>query len=277
MQTFTVEIDGTKMVVVQDDDGKFIVPDGWRGIGTALKPACEPICLARKPIEGTNAENVLRHGTGALNIDGCRIDHVTVEGGSLAQNSHLRSSIRRAKGESIFGTSGTEQTTQMHPSGRWPANVVHDGSDEVLATFPVSASSATSTAGSGVSPIYGEFERKTRGAPIGRGDRGSAARFFYSAKADADDRLGSKPPTVKPVDLMRWLVRLVTPPGGTVLDPFAGSGTTGMACLAEGFDCILVERQAEYVADIKRRVAHVSGEDTPLFATVTADGAREGV
>lgn len=94
---------------------------------------------------------------------------------------------------------------------------------------------------------------------------GNASRFFYNAKADAADRLGSKHPTVKPVDLMRWLVRLITPPGGMVLDPFAGSGTTGMACLAEGIDCILVEREAEYVADIRRRIAHVSGHDTPLF------------
>ena len=97
-------------------------------------------------------------------------------------------------------------------------------------------------------------------------DSGSAARFFYSAKADAADRLGSKHPTVKPVDLMRWLVRLITPPGGLVLDPFAGSGTTGMACMAEGFNAILCEREDRFVADIKRRIAHVSGEDGALFS-----------
>ncbi len=90
-------------------------------------------------------------------------------------------------------------------------------------------------------------------------------RFHYSSKADAEDRCGSKHPTVKQVDLIRWLVRLVTPPGGTVLDPFAGSGTTAMACMAEGFDCILMEREAEYVEDIRRRIAHVHGADTPLF------------
>lgn len=98
------------------------------------------------------------------------------------------------------------------------------------------------------------------------GDSGSAARFFYTAKADASDRLGSNHPTVKPVDLMRWLVRLVTPPKGLVLDPFAGSGTTGMACMAEGFDAILIEREANFVDDIKHRIAHVSGEDSPLFS-----------
>lgn len=98
------------------------------------------------------------------------------------------------------------------------------------------------------------------------GDSGSASRYFYSSKADAGDRLGSKHPTVKPVDLIAYLCRLVTPPGGTVLDPFAGSGTTGMACLREGFDAVLIEREAEYVADIHRRIAHVSGQDAPLFA-----------
>jgi site-specific DNA-methyltransferase (adenine-specific) len=146
--------------------------------------------------------------------------------------------------------------------------VVHDGSEEVVASFPDSGGggdihkrSAPKTSG-----VYGAFAGDDdRWA--GYADTGSAARFFYSAKADAEDRLGSKHPTVKPVDLMRWLVRLITPPGGTVLDPFAGSGTTGMACMAEGFDAILVEREAQYLADIRRRVAHVRGEDTPLFGS----------
>lgn len=96
-------------------------------------------------------------------------------------------------------------------------------------------------------------------------DSGTAARFFYSAKADADDRCGSKHPTVKPTDLMAYLCRLVTAKGGLVLDPFAGSGSTGMACLREGFDAVLIEREAEYVADIRRRIAHVQGLDSPLF------------
>jgi len=96
-------------------------------------------------------------------------------------------------------------------------------------------------------------------------DTGTAARFFYCAKADAGDRLGSRHPTVKPVALLRWLVRLITPPGGLVLDPFAGTGTTGQAALAEGLDAILIEREAAYIADIERRLAHVEGTDTPLF------------
>jgi site-specific DNA-methyltransferase (adenine-specific) len=113
--------------------------------------------------------------------------------------------------------------------------------------------------------VYGKFSERGDGG-MGRGDSGSASRFFYSAKADAADRCGSKHPTVKPVDLMAYLVRLVTPPGGVTLDPFAGSGSTGMACLREGFDCILIEREAQYVADIHRRLAHVEGADAPLFA-----------
>jgi site-specific DNA-methyltransferase (adenine-specific) len=104
----------------------------------------------------------------------------------------------------------------------------------------------------------------------GIGDSGSAARFFYCAKADKDDRLKSKHPTVKPIDLMAYLVRLVTPPGGTVLDPFAGSGATGMACMREGFRYILIEREREYFEDILNRVSHVRGEDTPLFAPLAA-------
>lgn len=101
-------------------------------------------------------------------------------------------------------------------------------------------------------------------------EAGSAARFFYCAKASEDDRLASKHPTVKPVALMRWLVRLITPPGGVVLDPFAGSGTTGMACLREGFSAILIEREAAYVEDINRRLDHVQGGDTPLFGELGA-------
>ena len=112
--------------------------------------------------------------------------------------------------------------------------------------------------------IYGDFGPRPPNEP--RGDSGSAARFFYAAKADKQDRAGSKHPTVKPVDLIAYLCRLVTPSGGVVLDPFGGSGTTAAACAREGLDCILIEREAEYVADIERRVSHVSGTDSPLFA-----------
>jgi site-specific DNA-methyltransferase (adenine-specific) len=196
--------------------------EGW---GTAIKPAFEPICVARKPVEGTVAANFLKYGTGALNTAACGI-----------------------------------------PSGpfdldRWPANVVHDGSREVTDLLP-DRDGATSRTPSDRVGVTGFGAGNN---PTIHGDSGSVARFFYCAKASDADRLESEHATVKPVALMRWLVRLVTPPGGWVLDPFAGSGTTAMACLAEGFNCIAVEREAAHVADIRRRVAHVAGLDTPLF------------
>lgn len=232
----------------------------WAGWGTALKPAWEPIVLARKPLRGTVAANVQEHGTGALNIDGCRIEGAvpaTVQGQS-------------ANAGTIYGADQrTLREFQPHALGRWPANVIHDGSDEVLAAFPESDSVGHVPAVRGASGYSGGWA----GHETGQDKRlagGSAARFFYSAKADSDDRLGSKHPTVKPVDLIAYLCRLVTPPGGLVLDPFAGSGTTGMACMREGFRAILIEREAEYVADIHRRLAHVKGDDTPLFAAGAA-------
>ena len=151
----------------------------WQGWGTALKPAFEPITMARKPLIGTVAENVLQHGTGAINVDGCRV------------------------GE------------------RWPANFIHDGSEEVTDLL------------------------------------GSAARFFYCAKASKRDRdEGNNHPTVKPTDLMRYLCRLVTPPDGTVLDPFMGSGSTGKAAVLEGFRFIGIEREEEYCEIAKARIKY---------------------
>lgn len=249
----------------------------WQGWGTALKPAHEPICLARKPLIGTVAANVLQHGTGALNIDVSRIE----TGDSLGGGAEKRVAIEgKHEGWSRPWMHDSE-AVEAHASrvranvdkaealGRWPANVIHDGSEEVLAHFPDSDGQQGDVRGTEPSePLgantYGQMKGRVPAAA--RIDSGSAARFFYTAKADASDRLESKHPTVKPVDLMAYLIKLVTPPGGVVLDPFAGSGTTGMACMREGFECILIEREAEYVADIKRRVLHVRGEDAPLFA-----------
>jgi site-specific DNA-methyltransferase (adenine-specific) len=235
----------------------------WQGWGTALKPAWEPIVLARKPLSGTVAANVMQHGTGALNIDGCRV----------GTESTIRHNHGGTGNPEYWRTGNGDDYTAGSDQGRWPANVIHDGSDEVLAAFPDSDGQQGDVRGTEPSsPMGGNtFGRMDLRVPAkARGDSGSAARFFYTAKADSDDRLGSKHPTVKPVDLIAYLCRLVTPPGGTVLDPFAGSGTTGMAAMREGFNAILIEREVEYVADIKRRIAHVQGLDAPLFAEVAA-------
>jgi DNA modification methylase len=220
------------------------------GYGTALKPAWEPIVLARKPLIGTVAANVLEHGTGAINIDGCRIEagdgyaeNKVTQGISTAQTSYAPAVERR-----------TFEPAQL---GRWPANLLHDGSEEVVSLFPDAGGQQGSISGSEPSipakgdVAYGFTERVPFAA---RNDSGSAARFFYQAKADSSDRLGSRHPTVKPVDLMQWLVRLVTPKNGVCLDPFAGTGTTGEAAWREGMRAILIEREEEYQADIARRL-----------------------
>lgn len=252
----------------------------WEGWGTALKPAWEPIVLARKPLIGTVAANVLVHGTGAINIDKCRVpsdDNLRAGAGILPVRHHPevpRGRQGEASADRRYARrGGTDFAASPGPrggdeKGRFPANIIHDCSDEVVAAFPETPGQQR-VVGPEHGPkssvnVYGDFGPRETFRP--RDDAGSAARFFYSAKADKDDRLGSKHPTVKPIDLMAYLCRLVTPPGGTVLDPFAGSGTTGMACLREGFNAILVEREAKFVEDIKRRIAHVSGNDTPLFA-----------
>lgn len=214
----------------------------WLGWGTALKPACEPICLARKPLIGTVATNVLEYGTGALNIVGTRVGTRTASTGEVVGEN-----VAMSGGN--YGRVETGETT----IGRWPANIIHDGSQEVLSAFPICDSPRAN----------GNPNERTKGTAgmfrAGDGiadyrDTGSAARFFYTAKAGSDDRLGSKHPTVKPVDLMQWLVRLVTPKGGLVLDPFAGTGTTAEACYREGMRCMLIERETDYQADIRRRM-----------------------
>jgi len=181
----------------------------WQGWGTALKPSLEPITVARKPLTGTVAENVLQHGTGGLNVDGCRVgtETWTRKGGD---------------GSTPYGSETTWNTSKTPDidrtaTGRWPANLIHDGSEEVTWLFP------------------SEDGEK------------SAARFFYTAKADKTDRgHGNNHPTVKPQALMRYLVRLVCPPGGVVLDPFGGSGTTAAAARLEHCRSILCELSAEY-------------------------------
>lgn len=246
----------------------------WDGWGTALKPAVEPICLARKPLaEPTVAKNVLRWGTGALNIDGCRVGTES----TLRTNGHT----------AIWANNGGMNDEQGgSPAGRFPANLIHDGSAEVLAGFPMTTSNDPGTTHVRSGEGWGfSAERRNTGYA---GDSGSAARFFYCAKASRADRdegcegleertaiarhvMSGLPdlrmsheqarnsshnhhPTVKPTALMRYLVRLVTPPGGVVLDPFMGSGSTGKACALEGFGFVGIEIDAEYLAIARARI-----------------------
>jgi DNA modification methylase len=226
----------------------------WEGWGTALKPAFEPVVVARKPLSGTVAANVLAHGTGALNIDGCRI-----ESSDIPETGSGRSTT----GNSMAGAPllGREQRNITPAGGRWPANVVLDESqagalDEQSGTLQ-SGANPTRRGSDKFREAYGDFKGQAECDPARGADAGGASRFFYVAKADATERPrvnGTAHPTVKPLSLMRWLVRLVTPPGGTVLEPFAGSGTTVEACIVEGFQCIAIEKGDEYLPLIMQRI-----------------------
>lgn len=227
----------------------------WQGWGTALKPAWEPICVARKPLIGTVAANVLAHGVGGLNIDGCRVPtDDDLNGGAYSAVRQVSQSEWARNGSSICNSTGKEF---VQPVGRWPANIIHDGSDEVLVAFPNApgqlAPESFTAPSSKTRNVYGA---RGRGEPRAdsdnvarRLDEGSAARFFYCAKASKSDRgEGNDHPTVKPTELMRYLCRLITPPCGTVLDPFAGSGSTGKGAVLEGFRFIGFDLSPEYCA-----------------------------
>ncbi|RQS84360.1 site-specific DNA-methyltransferase [Burkholderia seminalis] len=296
----------------------------WNGWGTALKPAHEPICVARKPLVGTVEANVLAHGTGALNIDACRIETAdNLNGGAYAKEGG------RAVSQSLHGDSGMNQPGKttgrefVQPLGRWPANVIHDGSDEVLTAFP-DAPGQIADANTDQNRIKnrhaygqmraGEASADRRYTDVGstnfaakpgarRFDTGSAARFFYCAKASRADRNdgvggsaapavktnatmrereiadwparnGNHHPTVKPTDLMAYLCRLVTPPGGTVLDPFMGSGSTGKACAREGFAFVGIDVTPEFVDIARARINHELGRVATEAAARAAQAAE---
>jgi site-specific DNA-methyltransferase (adenine-specific) len=218
----------------------------WAGWGTALKPALEPITMARKPFAGTVAANVLEHGTGALNVDGCRVGIEDMSG-----QWDRKWNDNRGEMGSRYPQAGRLAGKQV-PPGRWPANLIHDGSDEAVELFPEQSSGANPTrrGGMGYHGAAGQDQcQPQRGA-----DSGSAARFFYTAKATAAERQGVTHPTVKPLDLMAYLCRLVTPPAGIVLDPFMGSGTTVKAAISEGFRAIGIERDPAYFEMAQHRL-----------------------
>lgn len=261
----------------------------WQGWGTALKPAWEPICVARKPLIGTVAANVLAHGTGAINIGACRVD--TTE--DLNGGGYSPVNGARHDGTESWGMRNGGAGEYSQPLGRWPANLLHDGSPEVVALFPESASIGHHPAARGAGGVSTIGHAGQTDLAERHGDTGSAARFFWCPKTNATDRhdglgqvghqfkagstlrdgenvgkgrVGNHHPTVKPTELMRYLVRLVTPPLGTVLDPFMGSGSTLKAAELEGFSAIGIEIDPAYVEIAQRRI----GSDCPLFAEVAA-------
>lgn len=255
----------------------------WEGWGTALKPAHEPICMARKPLsEKTVAGNVLKHGTGGINIDGCRVKTEELLIGGQYSGGERQKANCYGKHKNLPKESFTQ------PTGRFPANVIHDGSEAVVREFPITASGKMKQHIDGGSfNVYGKmYPRDVETI----GDSGSAARFFYCAKASKSERdyglddftlkvkqtqmrgnngtgkknfkggfqdqiMKNDHPTVKPVALMRYLCRMVTPKGGTVLDPFMGSGTTGIAAKVEGYSFIGIEREEEYCKIAEARIA----------------------
>jgi DNA modification methylase len=272
----------------------------WAGWGTALKPAWEPIIVARKPLCGTVAENVLTHGTGGINVDGCRVG---TDGAT--KRSHQEPYGEGGRGDQ-GGTQNWRTGHAIEPLslGRWPANVIHDGSDEVVGLFPGNVKGGTWNRTTGARHFNNDGEPTEYQTSGSDASTGSAARFFYCPKASKADRdegceglpqtikqsvahgdkrhgtlpytnepremkprpRGNHHPTVKPTALMRYLCRLVTPPGGVVLDPFTGSGSTGKAAVLEGFRFIGIEREAEYVEIAKARIGTVEAGAGPLFA-----------
>ncbi len=283
----------------------------WQGWGTALKPALEPITMARKPFACTVADNVLQHSTGALNIDASRIALQGEENPSISRRASagisgkcgmdMASNQRAKEGASTYNKD-IDRYVNGHPNeslGRWPANLIHDGSEEAVLGFPVVGASSNGVRDPNGSMGYHGGASGLPGRVSGYTDTSSAARFFYSAKASANDRnegcefLASKVtsvgggdeddlsdgkkstvpktnhhPTVKPTDLMHYLLRLVTPPGGIALDPYMGSGSTGKAAALGDFRFIGIERDPGYFDIACARLKNASAQDH-LFSSHT--------
>ena len=261
---------------------------GW---GTALKPAMEPITVARKPFKGTISANVMKHGTGAINIDKCRVGSEVVSTHSRGTNG----AFPKRPGETTAEESGRKKDQRegldhSERIGRWPANLIHDGSQEVLALFPANAGAAAPVKGTedSAASTGNVTGKRARVKGAFHADSGSAARFFYCAKATRKERneglqdpgpqfkhgatlrkventttKGNTHPTVKPIDLMAYLLRLVTPPGGIPFDPFMGSGSTGVAAMREGFQFIGIEREEQYLEIARARISAASNDVTP--------------
>jgi site-specific DNA-methyltransferase (adenine-specific) len=234
----------------------------WKGWGTALKPAFEPIVVARKPLFGTVAANVLEHGTGALNIDACRIGRDPDDVSGWASSGSGSSENRAMSGPNFA------RDPKPDASGRWPANIALDATaanildEQSGVAQPKDQRTAIKGGNKGALGAFAGSSPDAVGTwPADPG--GGASRFFYTAKASRHDRnagglADNTHPTVKPTELMRWLIRLVTPPGGIILDPFGGSGSTGLAARAENTRCILIEREPEYLQIIRDRLSQLN-------------------
>jgi len=292
------DVDGTQHLHIKTNwDSPVTAPSTpeaqlWDGWGTALKPAFEPIVVAMKPIDGTYVNNALTWGVAGLWIDGGRVDSKPRLTGTLKDGDEIKANPSSYAGSGTRKLqTGYDQRMAENQLGRFPANFIHDGSDEVVGLFPNTTSGggnkATKTAETFLGTGFGGTDNS-----VWEVSSGSAARFFYCAKASRSERnaglegmekrgghLASREgggggwskdadknpnyprqnhhPTVKPIELMRYLVRLTkTPTGGVVLDPFTGSGTTGIACVLEGREFIGIEREAEYVEIAEKRIAH---------------------
>lgn len=257
----------------------------WDGLGTNLKPAHEPIVMARKPFNGSIAKNVLAHGTGALNIAACRVPFAggADEMESKKKNQH-GSRGNGARSGNVYHDMSQHGRDDYNAPGRWPANIIHDGSEAVVSEFPISSTTGKRSAKSRSAQVSNTSWLTDNHASTEYTDSGSTARFFYCAKASKNDRHegldsptssikhgatpreiesicasrgGNNHPTVKPTQLMAYLCRLVTPPGGLVLDPFMGSGSTGKAAVIEGFQFVGIELEPEYFNISRARIQFV--------------------
>jgi DNA modification methylase len=235
----------------------------WAGFGTALKPSVEPVILARKPLDGTVANNVLTHGVGGLNIDGCRIE-VAPKDAEAMRRCNTPGSGRFSADPKRFRQGGWSGVGPLDTTkGRWPPNLLlNEEAAAMLDEQSGTRKSGTAGVKSGKSQWFGNGPG-FQDSPVGFDDSGGASRFFFTSKASSKDRgSGNRHPTVKPTDLMRWLVRLVAPPGGTVLDPFMGSGSTGVAAIEEGNRFVGIELDPEHVETARKRCA---AAQRPLF------------
>jgi site-specific DNA-methyltransferase (adenine-specific) len=315
-----------------NDDGTYNITQAttneakqWQGWGTSLKPALEPIVMARKPLDGTVAQNVLKHGVGGINIDGCRVPFEDTNNPATnpLYRQQNKDKYKQVKGGELSNgavpfTSGKNGVQEQ---GRFPANVIHDGSDEVVSLFPID-SGGSERSGFPGGKTFGGGDMKKEVIGHWFGDSGSASRFFYCAKASKEERnfglydfedvevrggggrvekgydenneedmrlkesarkfgaVKAKKknihPTVKPIDLMRYLVRLVTPPNGICLDPYLGSGTTAIACEMEKFSWIGIELVPEYAEIAKARIGAVKDYESTLDTkTIITESIKE--